>query len=273
MLEVPATCCTLMINFVSSRPSYKSSVISLPTNRWFRGRHDSGAFVNSGHWFNSWRRDALVVALTSAVLNLIRAAVSCPQRNDDDGQRASVWCSRTWHHLTMPDSDVAIRPEAPGDEEAIDEVVRDAFMQQFGSDSEVLLVRNLRDRGELVPDLTLVAVRNSRVVGFIAFSEISLDGKRAKGLGLAPVAVAPGCQGDGIGAALIRSGLRRATAADWQFVVLLGHEHYYPRFEFVPAAPLGVRGDYGDGPSWMIQPLADTKLVPGHIRYSTAFLD
>lgn len=169
--------------------------------------------------------------------------------------------------------DVVIRPEAPGDEEAIDAVVRQAFLQQFGSDSEVGLVRNLRGRGELVPDLTLVAELGGRVVGFIAFSEVTLDGERAGGLGLAPVAVDPHYQGAGIGGALIRSGLERATSAGWHFVVLLGHDHYYPRFGFVPAAALGVRGDYGDGSSWMVRSLRDEPPAPGHVRYSTAFLD
>lgn len=169
--------------------------------------------------------------------------------------------------------DVTIRPEAPCDEEAIDAVVLGAFMAQFGSDSEVGLVRNLRGRGELVPDLTLVAEIDARVVGFIAFSEVTLDGERARGLGLAPVAVTPDHQGGGIGGALIRAGLDRATRAGWRFVVLLGHDHYYPRFGFVPASPLGVVGDYGDGASWMVRALADVEVQPGHVRYSSAFLD
>ncbi len=157
--------------------------------------------------------------------------------------------------------EVAVRAEAPGDEDAIDAVVSKAFLQQLGSDSEVYLVRNLRSRGELVPDLTLVAELDARVVGFIAFSEVTLDGERARGLGLAPVAVDPEYQRAGIGGALIRSGLKRATTAGWRFVVLLGHEQYYPRFGFVAAAPLGVRGDYGEGASWMVQPLGDAELA------------
>jgi putative acetyltransferase len=55
--------------------------------------------------------------------------------------------------------------------------------------------------------------------------------------------------------------------------VLLGHEHYYPRFGFVPAAPLGIRGDYGDGASWMVRNLTDAGLPAGHVRYSSAFLE
>jgi putative acetyltransferase len=165
----------------------------------------------------------------------------------------------------------SIRAEAPGDEEAVDAVVRDAFVERFGSDSEVGLVRALRRRGELVADLTLVAEHDGAVVGSIAFSEVTLDGEHAKGLGLAPVAVAPEFQGAGIGGALIRAGLERAMTADWHFVVLLGHEHYYPRFGFVPAASLGLRGDYGHGPSWMARSFVGTELEPGYVRYSSAF--
>ncbi len=171
----------------------------------------------------------------------------------------------------MPDSTIVIRPEAPGDEAAIDAVVSAAFLQQFGSDSEVGLVRTLRARGELVPEVTLVAEAEGEVVGFIAFSEVTLDGARAGGLGLAPVAVAPPHQGDGIGGALIRAGLERATAAGWRFVVLLGHDHYYPRFGFAPAAAAGLAGDYGDGASWMALALGGHSLPVGHVRYGSAF--
>lgn len=174
-------------------------------------------------------------------------------------------------NTSMPGVDIVIRPAAPGDEAAIDVVVEQAFVAEFGSASEVDLVRTLRHRGDLVAELTLVAVDEGSVVGFIAFSEVTLDGEQAGGLGLAPVAVMPERQGAGIGAALIRAGLDRAGSGGWRFVVLLGHADYYPRFGFVPAAPLGVRGDYGSSSSWMVRPLAGSTLTPGHVRYGPAF--
>lgn len=173
----------------------------------------------------------------------------------------------------MPDSTIVIRPEVAGDEGAIDAVVSAAFLQQFGSDSEVGLVRTMRARGELVPSLTLVAEAAGEIVGFIAFSEVTLNGEQAGGLGLAPVAVAPAHQGRGIGGALIRAGLERATAAGWRFVVLLGHDHYYPRFGFAPAGAAGLTGDYGDGSSWMACALGEHTLPIGHVRYSSSFFE
>ncbi len=171
------------------------------------------------------------------------------------------------------DADVEIRPEQPSDFDAIDRVVGDAFLAEFGSNSEVALVRTMRARGELVADLTLVALRDEVVVGHLAMSEVTLDGRAAGGLGLAPVAVAPALQGRGVGSALIEAALARAEAAGWRFVVLLGHEHYYPRFGFEPASPRGLTGDYGDHDGWMVRALGDFDVPSGHVRYGSAFRD
>lgn len=161
-----------------------------------------------------------------------------------------------------------IRPERPDDAEAIAVVVGDAF----GGDDEVRLVATMRERGELV--YSLVAEEDGEVVGHIALSEVTVDHERARALGLAPVAVTPARQGDGIGGALIDDALGRAAADGWTAVVLLGHDTYYPRFGFAPAALQGLTGDYGDHASWMARSLVDGRPVPtGHARYCSAFAD
>ncbi len=80
----------------------------------------------------------------------------------------------------------------------------------------------MRERRELVADLTLVAEDDGRVVGHIALSEVTLDGQAVRGLGLAPVAVAPNVQQSGVGSLLITTALERAEHNGWHFVVLLG---------------------------------------------------
>ncbi|MGQ0831998.1 MAG: GNAT family N-acetyltransferase [Microthrixaceae bacterium] len=169
------------------------------------------------------------------------------------------------------DVGVHIRPEAPNDVDAIDRVVGDAFLALQGSMPEVSLVRTLRARGELITELTLVALRSNRVVGHLAMSEVTLDGAQAGGVGLAPVAVAPAEQGRGVGSELIRASLTRAEVAGWRFVVLLGHERYYPRFGFEPARAHGLTGDYGEHDGWMVRPLGHHSVPAGHVRYSSAF--
>lgn len=168
---------------------------------------------------------------------------------------------------------IVVRPERPDDVEAIDEIVGAAFSAEFGTTTEVALVRTLRDRGELIPDLTLVAEVDGRVVGHVAFSEVTLDGQRTGGLGLGPVAVAPELQRSGIGSMLITTALDRAARDGWQFVVVLGHPSYYPRFGFRPAAALGVTGEYADDDAWMVLALGDRPIPAGHARYCSSFDD
>jgi predicted N-acetyltransferase YhbS len=168
---------------------------------------------------------------------------------------------------------ITMRPERPDDFDAIDEIVSAAFLAEFGTTTEAALVRTMRERGELVADLALVAEGDGRVVGHIAFSEVTLDGHAARGLGLAPVSVAPDVQGVGIGSLLITTALELAEQYGWRFVVLLGHDGYYPRFGFAPAAAAGLTGDYGAHDGWMARPLGDATLPAGHVRYCSSFHD
>ncbi len=173
----------------------------------------------------------------------------------------------------MPPAPITVREERPDDVDAIDEIVAAAFLAEFGTTSEVGLVRTMRERNELVPELTLVAEEGDRIVGHIAFSEVTLDGRSAGGLGLAPVAVAPDRQNLGIGALLITTALDLAEQHGWQFVVLLGHADYYRRFGFAPAAPAGLTGDYGSHDGWMARSLGGVSLPSGQVRYGSSFQD
>jgi putative acetyltransferase len=60
-------------------------------------------------------------------------------------------------------------------------------------------------------------------------------------MGLAPMAVLPAYQRQGIGSVLVRSGLAVCQALGYGAVVVLGHPSYYPRFGFVPTDRTGLR--------------------------------
>jgi putative acetyltransferase len=160
-----------------------------------------------------------------------------------------------------------VRPEAPADHDAIDAV----HQQAFGQPGEAALVRALRR--EAKPYLGLVAELETRVVGQIAFSPVSIEGGSPPALGLGPLAVLPGHQRSGIGSALVREGLRRCAALA-QIVVVLAHADYYPRFGFRPASPLGLRyrSEIFD-PSFFVLELAPGALsgITGWVRYHEAF--
>jgi putative acetyltransferase len=73
---------------------------------------------------------------------------------------------------------------------------------------------------------------------------IESDAPAWTALGLAPMAVLPQCQRQGIGSHLVRAGLTACVRQGHTVVVVLGHPTYYPRFGFVPAAAKGLRCEY-----------------------------
>lgn len=146
----------------------------------------------------------------------------------------------------------AIRPARAGEDAAIDALLR----QAFEGEDEARLVRRLREDGDLA--VSLVAAAAGAICGHLALSPISGD---IPALALAPVAVAPGAQRRGIGAALIRAAI--ALAGD-RPVVVLGEPAYYSRFGFRPAR---LASPYAGPYLQVIGDLPDN----GTIRHAPAF--
>ncbi len=132
-----------------------------------------------------------------------------------------------------------IRPEMIDDYASITEVNDLAF----GQKNEGRLILSLRKTQEFIPELSLVAEVGGRVVGHILFYPIKIKSDDASygSLCLAPMAVLPEFQKQGIGSQLVREGLRRARRFGYKSVIVLGHAAYYPRFGFEPASRWGIR--------------------------------
>lgn len=161
-----------------------------------------------------------------------------------------------------------IRGESRGDIEAI-RAVNDAA---FGQPDEGRLVDTLRADGELIA--SLVADDDGDIVGHIAMSRLGLEaaGGPIPAAALAPMAVVPGRQNQGIGSALVRAGLDVCRHEGIEVVVVLGHENYYPRFGF--SARLAERLDAPfSGPAFMAIELVSRALARDDIkvRYPRAF--
>jgi putative acetyltransferase len=60
-------------------------------------------------------------------------------------------------------------------------------------------------------------------------------------MGLAPLAVLPERQRQGIGSALVRSGIKILLDRGCPYVIVLGHPGYYPRLGFERATLRGIR--------------------------------
>ena len=166
-------------------------------------------------------------------------------------------------------SDTLIRDEQAADQPA----VRALNEQAFGGREEADIVEALHRVNAVV--VALVAEVGAAIVGHILFSPVTVEHSSKPPLvGLAPMAVAPGCQKQGIGGALVREGLARCRAAGVAGVVVLGHAEYYPRFGFVPAHRLGLRCEY-DVPADVFMALelnpGTLRGVSGLVRYHPAF--
>lgn len=129
------------------------------------------------------------------------------------------------------DLSFAIRPEQPDDKAAIHDLTRRAFApMSFADGDEQDLIDALRDAGVL--SISLVAERNGRVLGHVAFSPaIAADGAGAYYV-LGPVCVEPDLQQQGIGSVLISAGLEMLRERGAAGCVLVGSMDYYPRFGF-----------------------------------------
>lgn len=120
-------------------------------------------------------------------------------------------------------------------------MIHHVVQQAFGRAAEANLVDALRRNGKA--KISLVAEDNGRVIGHILFSEVTLEGQLT-GIGLAPMAVSPERQNEGIGSRLVEEGLKQCRQTVYPFAVVLGHPEFYPRFGFVPASRFGVKSEY-----------------------------
>ena len=113
----------------------------------------------------------------------------------------------------------------------------------FGQKNEGRLILRLRKTKKFIPELSLVAEIEDRIVGHILFYpiEIKSDDQVFPSLALAPMAVLPEYQKQGIGSRLVEEGLKKARKLGSKSVIVLGHAAYYPRFGFEPAGKWGIR--------------------------------
>ena len=115
---------------------------------------------------------------------------------------------------------VEIGIDAPG----IDALLRRAF----NGDGEASLVRDLREDGLIT--LGLVATDDEgHVVGYVAFSPVSVEGEELQWVGLAPVAVDEEYRGQGLARQMIYEGLDSLNEFGYAAVVTLGDPALYGR--------------------------------------------
>lgn len=144
----------------------------------------------------------------------------------------------------------------------------------FPTDAEARLVQQIIADGH--DELSLVAVQDDVVVGHVLFSPVTVTSNGAivaTGLGLAPLAVSPAHQRQGVGSALVTAALQSLEVSGCPFVVVLGEPHYYQRFGFAKASDLRLQNEYGVDEHFMVAELTPPALPPdgGLVKYAPAF--
>jgi putative acetyltransferase len=143
----------------------------------------------------------------------------------------------------------------------------DVHTRSFGYEKEAHLTAALLADATATPAVSLLAMHGDEPVGHILFTRARLNGKGEPLLHiLAPLAVTPKYQRQGVGGILIRAGIEKLRDMGSQAVFVLGHKEYYPRYGFIPHALChGYQPPYPIIPEhsayWMFQPLTP-EVVP-----------
>ncbi|MBI2256220.1 MAG: N-acetyltransferase [Proteobacteria bacterium] len=144
----------------------------------------------------------------------------------------------------------------------------------FGTPHEGRLVGDLHHAD--LAAISLMAMEGAAILGHVVFSPLAIevDNETVLGLALAPLAVTPARQRQGIGTALMEAGLVAAAQHGWQAVIVLGQPRFYERFGFSPALARGFQTPFA-GPYLMALELSEGTLSgrKGKIIYAKPFAE
>lgn len=158
----------------------------------------------------------------------------------------------------MKPNEIHIRETTADDNRSIFQVQE----QGFGYDKEARLTADLLADPTATPCVSLLALSGDQPVGHILFTRAYFDRQQESPLMhiLAPLAVIPAYQRQGIGGQLIEAALDKLRQQGSRLAFVLGHKDYYPRYGFRPDAaakgydaPYPLPAEYAD--CWMVQPL------------------
>jgi len=162
-----------------------------------------------------------------------------------------------------------IRSEIGIDAASIDSLMR----RSFPTSAEAELVQQLREDGLLT--LGVVATDDDgQVLGYAAFSPVTLNNEDRQWVGLAPLAVDESVRRQGLGKQLIYEGLDTLNEFGYAAGVVLGDPAFYGPYGFEPAArhQLHCRWE-GTEAAFQVYKLADDAFdgVEGRIEFSAPF--
>ena len=144
-------------------------------------------------------------------------------------------------------------------------------MAEHSDGNEQDLVVALRNSDSFIPELSLIAVKEDKIIGYILFTKIKIGNYEE--LALAPLAVLPEYQKQGIGSMLIEQGHKIAKKLGYHYSIVLGSENYYPKFGYIPAIQCGIQAPFEvPNENFMAVKLNNTDTeIKGIVQYAKEF--
>jgi len=141
-------------------------------------------------------------------------------------------------------------------EESLD-LILSAHQMAFGGNDEAELVKDLLNDISAHPLTSLMAFVDNEAAGHVLFTNVSFEpSSNLSARILAPLAVVPKFQKQGVGRKLIERGLQMLKEDGSDLVFVLGYPEYYSRFGFTPAGKRGFEATYPidlkNADAWMV---------------------
>jgi putative acetyltransferase len=168
-----------------------------------------------------------------------------------------------------------IRQETEGDFGDIYLLVKTAFeTAAVAEGDEQDYVDEVRAGGSYIPELSLVAEQDGKIIGHIMLAKTIVhdNGHAHEHLVLAILSVAEEHRHKGVGASLVYVALDRAKSMGYRAIFIAGYPNYYRRFGFAPASGFGIRYKK-DVPSELLDCIMALELVPKALDGVTGIVD
>lgn len=157
---------------------------------------------------------------------------------------------------------MTIRPEKPGEFAELYKLIETAFRTARVADGdEQNFTARLRAGTGYIPALALVAEEDGKLAGQVMLTRFAVETEGGDGeiLLVAPLSVVLEYRNRGVGAALMREGLRRAAAMGFRAALLAGDPAYYGRFGFRRSTGFGIGNTDGIPEEYVLA----VELMPG----------
>jgi putative acetyltransferase len=150
--------------------------------------------------------------------------------------------------------------------------IADLNRAAFGRDAEEALIACLRNDALVLVER--VAIEAGEPVGHILFTRlgVEIEGRAVSSAALAPMAVRPDRQRQGIGSRLVQDGLAELRSRSCEAVIVLGHPGFYPRFGFSAALAEKLDAPFSGGAFMALELMP--RALDGHagsVTYPAAF--